>query len=369
MPPVVVFQEVTKTYPGNIQAVDGVSFELEEGEFLCLIGPSGCGKTTILKMVNRLVEPSSGSVYVEGKEVMEWDPIKLRRHIGYVIQQIGLFPHLNVEENITYVLSIMGVPHPVRRRKARELLDVIGLEESYLRRFPRELSGGEKQRVGVARALASDPKIVLMDEPFGALDQISKEQLQNELLRLHRRLGKTILFVTHDLQEAIKLSTRIGIMKKGRILQVGTVQELLFSPADPFVEEFLGAKGFFHTLHLLTASEVLEESVPVVREGRVGSPEENFLSRHPDGRGFVLVVDEKKRFLGAKNESGEVLRCATVTPFTPLEEVLRAMFVSGQTWAAVVDPEGGKLLGVVDFHSICSRLKGYCGRENEKMPS
>lgn len=365
----VVFQDVVKTYLGNIRAVDGVSFELEEGEFFCLIGPSGCGKTTILKMVNRLVEPSSGSIYVEGKEVMEWDPIQLRRRIGYVIQQIGLFPHLTVEENITYVLSIMGVNSSVRRKRARELLEIIGFEESYLYRFPRELSGGERQRVGVARALASDPKIILMDEPFGALDQISKEQLQNELLRLHRRLGKTILFVTHDLQEAIKLSTRIGIMKRGRVLQVGTVQELLFNPADPFVEEFLGAKGFFHTLHLLTASEVLEKDVPVVREGSSQNPGGGFSGRQEENWDFVLVVDEKQRFLEAKNLNGEVIKCATVMPFTPLEEVLRAMFLSAQDWAVVVEPDEGKLLGVVNFRSICSRLKGHCDRESEKLLS
>jgi len=188
--PVVVFQEVTKEYARGVRALEGVSFEVEEGEFFCLIGPSGCGKTTLLKMVNRLLEPTSGRIFVYGRDVRAWDPIALRRSVGYVIQQIGLFPHLTVEENMTYVLAIMGVPLQVRRQRARELLGVIGLDESYLRRFPGELSGGERQRVGVARALAADPKLIVMDEPFGALDQITRMRLQDELLELHRKLQK-----------------------------------------------------------------------------------------------------------------------------------------------------------------------------------
>jgi osmoprotectant transport system ATP-binding protein len=241
--PVVVFQEVTKEYARGVRALEGISFEVEEGEFFCLIGPSGCGKTTLLKMVNRLLEPTSGRIFVYGQDVRTWDPIALRRSIGYVIQQIGLFPHLTVEENMTYVLAIMGVPLKVRRQRARELLGVIGLDESYLRRFPGELSGGERQRVGVARALAADPKLIVMDEPFGALDEITRMKLQDELLELHRKLKKTILFVTHDLEEALKLSTRLGVMRGGRMLGVGRPYELLLAPPDPFVEEFLGRGG------------------------------------------------------------------------------------------------------------------------------
>ncbi len=363
MPPIVTFQKVVKIYPGNIRAVDEVSFALEEGEFFCLIGPSGCGKTTLLKMVNRLVEPSSGSVWVEGKNIMEWDPIRLRRHIGYVIQQIGLFPHLTVEENITYVLSIMGVTASIRKNRARELLHIIGLEESYLYRFPRELSGGERQRVGVARALASDPKIILMDEPFGALDQINREQLQNELLRWHGLLKKTTLFVTHDLFEAMKLATRIGVMRKGQLLQVGTAGELLFNPQDPFVRDFLGKRGFFHALQMLTAKEVMETTLPIVEEGNSHLPPSIPLDPYNLGWNFVFLVDQNRRLLGAKTVHGESIPCPTIAPASSLEEVLYAMFASAQSWVAIVN-EDGKFQGIVDFRLICSRLRNFCTRRD-----
>ncbi|MCX7667839.1 MAG: betaine/proline/choline family ABC transporter ATP-binding protein, partial [Atribacterota bacterium] len=295
---------MSKFYQGDTPAVDRVSLDIEEGEFLCLIGPSGCGKTTLLKMVNRLIEPTSGMILVEGQEVRRWDPIRLRRRIGYVIQQIGLFPHLTVEENMTYVLSITGKSLPERRRKARELLEMVSLNASYLSRFPRELSGGERQRVGVARALAADPKIVLMDEPFGALDQITREQLQSELLRLHQTLRKTVIFVTHDLQEAMKLGTRIGVMRRGQILQVGTPSELLFAPTDPFVEEFLGTSGFLQTFRMFTAQEVMLENPPVVIAGQTSGKDKAMQHSRNLGWDFFLLVDGNGHFLGAEHFDG-----------------------------------------------------------------
>ncbi|NSW76268.1 MAG: betaine/proline/choline family ABC transporter ATP-binding protein [Candidatus Atribacteria bacterium] len=357
---IVSFREVSKIYQGDTPAVNQVSLDVEEGEFLCLIGPSGCGKTTLLKMVNRLIEPTSGTIVVEGREVRKWDPIRLRRHIGYVIQQIGLFPHLTVEENMTYVLSIMGRPLSERRRKARELLEVVSLDASYLRRFPRELSGGERQRVGVARALASDPKIILMDEPFGALDQITKEQLQGELLRLHRSLRKTIVFVTHDLQEAMKLGTRIGVMRKGRMLQIGTPSELLFTPADPFVEEFLGTGGLLQTFRMFTAQEVMLRDLPVVVVGQSEGKDRAIQYSRDLGWDFFLLVDKEGRFVGAERVDGGSLPYSTVFPSTSFEEVLRRMFLASTSWVAVVDPSNGVLQGVVDFRFVCAHLQGYC---------
>lgn len=315
---VVAFHEVTKVYPGGVQALDRVSFEVQEGEFLCLIGPSGCGKTTLLKTVNRLVEPDSGRVEVYGKDVASWDPVMLRRRIGYVIQQIGLFPHLTVEENITYVLSIMGVPRHVRRKRAQELLEVVSLDASYLSRFPRELSGGERQRVGVARALAADPELILMDEPFGALDQITREQLQEELLQIHRKLKKTIIFVTHDIQEAMKLATTLGVMRKGKMVQLGTPYELLFAPQDPFVEEFLSKGGLFQVLRMVRVQDI-----PLLEP------------------------------------SGEVPR-ATIPISASLEEALWKMFLGGEHSIAVVEDGTGRIAGVLSFEYLCRLLPRYC---------
>lgn len=315
-----VFEEVTKDYGNDVRALDRVSLAVEEGEFLCLIGPSGCGKTTLLKMVNRLLEPTSGNVFVYGREVRTWNPIALRRSIGYVIQQIGLFPHLTVEENIVYVLAIRGDPPSVRRRRARELLKIVGLPESYLGRFPRELSGGERQRVGVARALAANPGLILMDEPFGALDQITREELQNELVRLHRELGKTIIFVTHDLQEAMKLATRIGVMRAGRILQVGKLDELLLAPRDPFVEEFLGRGGIWQ---LLGTFRVGDMPLQIVLEG------------------------------------GE-RTCPSVPASASLGDALRKMLLTGEKTLTVVEDGTGRPLGVLTFEDLCRVFHRYC---------
>jgi osmoprotectant transport system ATP-binding protein len=209
-----------------------------------LLGESGCGKTTLLKMINKLILPNSGFVKVKNKNISDWDTIKLRRSIGYVIQQIGLFPHMTVEKNIDYVLTLLKTEDSIKKKSALELIKLVGLDESYLNRYPRELSGGQRQRVGVARALAADPDIILMDEPFGAVDEINRNVLQNEMINIHKRLNKTIIFVTHDINEALKLGTRIILLNKGKIEQMGTKEELVFSPNSDFVRGFFGLKGF-----------------------------------------------------------------------------------------------------------------------------
>ncbi|PKM67334.1 MAG: glycine/betaine ABC transporter ATP-binding protein [Firmicutes bacterium HGW-Firmicutes-2] len=242
------FENITKSYDTSEIVIDHLSLTIPEGEFVTILGPSGCGKTTLLKMVNKLTPYSSGSITVDHKDIQDWDTIKLRRSIGYVIQQIGLLPHLSIEKNINYILNITKSDKKFRRGKAEELLELVGLSKDYLTRYPRELSGGQKQRVGVARALAADPKIILMDEPFGAVDEIARTALQDEILNIHKKLKKTILFVTHDIQEAIKLGTTIVLMNDGKIEQVGTKEDLIFSPANDFVREFFGIKGFQATL-------------------------------------------------------------------------------------------------------------------------
>jgi len=238
----IVLENVRKSFDqGSTWAVRDLSLEVKTGETLVLLGSSGCGKTTTLKMINRLIEPTSGNIAVKGRDVMDYDPVALRRSIGYVFQGIGLFPHLTVEENVAVVLRIIGRPTSERRSRAREMLSLMDLEpEIFAGRYPRELSGGEQQRVGVARALAADPDYLLMDEPFGALDAMTRDVLQAEMLRLKENLDKTIVFVTHDIFEALAIADRIAVMHEGILHQVGRKEELLQHPASDFVRDLFG---------------------------------------------------------------------------------------------------------------------------------
>lgn len=233
-------EHVTKSF-GRYKALDDVSIVVEEGEFLTVIGRSGCGKTTMLRVINGLQKPDSGKVYAAGEDVGEADLIRLRRKIGYVIQNKGLFPHMTVEKNIIYVPVISGQKDKRQNRKlAEELIGLVGLEREMLDRYPEELSGGQQQRVGIARALASRPKLLLMDEPFGALDEITKRAMQNELLALQKKLGMTVVFITHDIREAMKLGDRILVMEQGKIAQCDTPENVKKNPADEFVKELIG---------------------------------------------------------------------------------------------------------------------------------
>jgi osmoprotectant transport system ATP-binding protein len=232
-------KHVSKSFDGGQSfAVDDVSFDVCDGETLVLLGSSGCGKTTLLKLTNRLLEPTSGTIVVDAEDIAEQDPISLRRRIGYVFQGIGLFPHMTVAENVAMVPRLLGWPAEKRRERAHELLRIVGLDpETYAARFPEELSGGQQQRVGVGRALAGDPAYLLMDEPFGALDALTRNTLQQELLALKERLNKTIVFVTHDIFEALALGDRIAVLHAGRLQQIGTREEILQKPATDFVRE------------------------------------------------------------------------------------------------------------------------------------
>ena len=233
-------KHLTKSF-GRYKALDDVSIVVEEGEFLTVIGRSGCGKTTMLRVINGLQKPDSGKVYAAGEDVGEADLIRLRRKIGYVIQNKGLFPHMTVEKNIIYVPVISGQKDKRQNRKlAEELIGLVGLEREMLDRYPEELSGGQQQRVGIARALASRPKLLLMDEPFGALDEITKRAMQNELLALQKTLGMTVVFITHDIREAMKLGDRVLVMEQGKIAQCDTPENVKKNPADEFVKELIG---------------------------------------------------------------------------------------------------------------------------------
>ncbi|MFJ3906617.1 ABC transporter ATP-binding protein [Streptomyces sp. NPDC090025] len=236
------FEHVTKRYEDGTTAVDDLSFEVAEGELVTLVGPSGCGKTTTMKMVNRLVEPTGGRVLLGGEDVAAIDPVRLRRTIGYVIQQVGLFPHRTVLDNTATVPALLGWKKAKARERAAELLDLVGLDPgTYGHRYPEQLSGGQRQRVGVARALAADPPVLLMDEPFGAVDPVVRERLQSEFLNLQATVRKTVLLVTHDLEEAVRLGDRIAVYGQGRIEQFDTPATVLAAPATPYVADFVGA--------------------------------------------------------------------------------------------------------------------------------
>ena len=290
------FDRVVKRY-GNSVAVDHLSLEIKSGETVILVGPSGCGKTTSLKMINRLIEPTDGTISIDDRDTRTYDVNDLRRSIGYVIQQVGLFPHQTVAENIATVPRLLNWPKQRIQARVEELLDLIGLPAGdYARRLPAELSGGERQRVGVARALGADPNILLMDEPFGAIDPIARERLQNELLRLQSVVRKTIVFVTHDIDEAVKLGDRVALLSKGgKLEQFTTPEELLANPQSQFVTGFLGEGPLVRRLALIPIRDVelttvngAAPSTVVAVEGTLRDALDAVL-RAPDGR--VLVVD------------------------------------------------------------------------------
>ena len=269
----IAFHEITKQYPGTSKpAVDSVTFEVPEGSTCMLVGTSGSGKTTLLRMVNRLIEPTSGEIMIDGKNVLQENPILLRRRIGYVIQQVGLFPHLNIAENVRVTAEIAGGWTKQRlAERVDELLDLVGLPPAEFRsRFPRQLSGGQQQRVGLARALATDPAILLMDEPFGALDAITRARMQSELLRVQRDMHKTILFVTHDVEEAFKLGDQIAVLSEGKLVQLGTPVELLENPANDFVRKLVGGDSILRQLQYLPVSDALDREPEAVSSAHWG---------------------------------------------------------------------------------------------------
>ena len=267
----IVFDNVRKDYhragggAGSHAAVDGVTFRIEPGEFIVLLGPSGCGKTTLLKLINRLIEPTSGTIAIDGVEIHRKPAVELRRGIGYVIQQSGLFPHLRVRDNVAVVPSLLKWPKEETAQRVNDLLDLVGLPAAtYANRYPAQLSGGEQQRVGLARALAVRPRTMLMDEPFGALDAITRVRLQDEVKRIHQQFHQTIVFVTHDIEEAVKLADRIVIMRDGRVVQIGSPVEVVTAPANAFVTDLVGAGDLMRRLALLPVGQAVVPASPGV---------------------------------------------------------------------------------------------------------
>ena len=291
----VKFSNVVKTY-GEHVAVKNLNLEIPEGELVVLIGPSGCGKTTTLKMVNRLIEPTSGDIFIRDRNVMDLNPVALRREIGYVIQQIGLFPNMTIEQNIDVVPRLLGCSADRRKRRVFELLEMVNMKpDIYASRYPAELSGGQQQRIGVLRALAAEPPLILMDEPFGALDPIARESLQDELKSLQGRLNKTTIFVTHDMDEALKLADRIVVMNQGEVVQVATPEELLRKPANDFVASFIG-KNRLNGEALQSVEQIMQLN-PVTVSPQLGLAEGLALMKRRKVD-TVLVVDEQRKLLG-----------------------------------------------------------------------
>jgi len=362
------FRKATKQYPGaSTPAVDGLSLDVPAGEICVLVGPSGCGKTTAMRMVNRMIDITSGDILLGGRSVKDRDPVDLRRNIGYVIQQIGLFPHHTIGENIATVPRLLGWDKARITARIDELLELVGLDPHEMRdRFPAQLSGGQRQRVGVARALAVDPPVMLMDEPFGAIDPINRERLQNEFLRLQAELRKTIVFVTHDIDEAIKIGDRIAILQVGgKLAQYAPPAELLMAPANEFVEDFVGAD---RALKRLALQRVRDIDLWTVAKCRAGEPVTDVRKRIEEADlDIALLVDDEQRPIGWLSErglTGERVRPdlrSKARPIVELDDVLRDalsdLLAADSMYGPVVDAEG-KIVGALSIQVISHAVAG-----------
>ena len=363
---VVRYEHVTKRYPGtDAPAVEDLNLEVPAGEICVIVGPSGCGKTTAMRMANRMVEITEGDILIGEDSVRDRSPSDLRRDIGYVIQQIGLFPHRTITENIATVPKLLGWKDDRIAARTNELLDLVGLDRSLGKRYPVQLSGGQQQRVGVARALAADPPVMLMDEPFGAIDPINRERLQNEFLRLQAEIRKTVLFVTHDIDEAIKMGDRIAVMQVGgKLAQYATPAELLMSPANEFVEDFVGADRGLKRLALMRVSDVSLWEAPLAFAGQDTAEVRAKLAATPEVP-YALLVDSDRRPLGWLSERD--LSQATVPqrantladPVLDRDDVLRdalSDILQGTVQYAPVTDAGGGIAGILSVEIISDVL-------------
>jgi len=372
-------EDLSKVFPAQDEAaVDDLSLEIYEGEIVVLVGPSGCGKTTTMKMINRIIEPTSGRIFLQGEDVTRVNPDNLRRRIGYVIQQIGLFPHLTIADNIATVPKMLGWDKERTSKRVDELLETVGIDLSYRDRYPKELSGGQRQRIGVARAMAADPPIMLMDEPFGAVDPITRDRLQDEFLRLQQEIRKTIVFVTHDIDEAIKMGDRIAILKQqSKIAQYDTPERILTDPADEFVQDFIGSGPSIKRLSLSRISDIETADWPVAR--LTDSHDEVREKMRSTSRDHVLLLDEQEkpgRWVGKEEiqhddtpleESGRPA-VAIVEANANLYDTLDTMITSYKGSAIIVD-EGGRYKGVVDFDTVLEAINTMRPHEQDRHMS
>jgi osmoprotectant transport system ATP-binding protein len=357
---VIRLENVTKVYKDGTEAVKNLSLEISDGEFCVFLGPSGCGKTTCMKMINRLIPLTDGNIYIDDVDIMKQDPNELRRGIGYAIQNIGLFPHLTVWENIATVPMLKKWTREQQRGRAEELLELVGMDPGiFMDRYPSELSGGQQQRVGVARCLGADPPILLMDEPFGAIDPITRSKLQDEFLKIQSKIKKTIAFVTHDINEALKMGDKIALMRKGELVQYDEPSALLYSPSNEFVRNFVGSDRILKGMRLHKAKDVMRK--PSFSINVTESPTQVRERMQKAMRRWSIAVDEKNHFLGwityedldDTKSIREIVKPPTVTASydTPLNEALSMMLSSAIGTLSVLDDDG-KLLGVLSFQII-----------------
>ncbi|MFC8829989.1 ABC transporter ATP-binding protein [Streptomyces sp. NPDC057137] len=372
------FEHVTKRYPDGTTAVDDLSLEVGAGELVTLVGPSGCGKTTTMKMVNRLIEPTEGRIFMDGDDISTIDPVQLRRRIGYVIQQVGLFPHKTILENTATVPHLLGWQRGKGRARAAELLDLVGLDPSiYGDRYPEQLSGGQRQRVGVARALAADPPVLLMDEPFGAVDPVVREHLQNEFLKLQAAVNKTVLFVTHDIEEAVRLGDRIAVYGQGTIEQFDAPAAVLGAPATPYVADFVGADRGLKRLSVTPIEEGDLEQPPVLH---LDDPLRNAAAKlSKEGARWAVVLDAEDNLHGwisteQTGASGTVREHARrMEAWLPvgasLKQAFSTMLQHDAGWIAVIDKEEtGRFLGVLTPARLHEALRRSIDADAHAIP-
>ncbi|MFD1360478.1 ABC transporter ATP-binding protein [Lentibacillus salinarum] len=348
------FQNIKKVYADGTEALNNFSLKINEGELVTLIGPSGCGKTTTMKMINRLIEPTDGMIYINEMAINDYNIHELRWNIGYVLQEIALFPHMTIEENIAIVPDMKKWKRQDIRKRTNELLDMVGLDPSvYRQRKPSELSGGEQQRVGVIRALAADPDIILMDEPFSAIDPISREQLQRDIRKLQQEIRKTIVFVTHDMDEALALGDHVCLMKEGRIVQVDTPQQLVLNPKTDFVKDFIGERRSpWQTAidviadqtasHIISASAYTENAFP--------------------GHGTYMIKNEQNKFVGAVIDGQRTDDVVTLANHLSLDEATDILQENNQSIFPVL--KNDHLVGILTYKDVVAHLKRETARQD-----
>jgi osmoprotectant transport system ATP-binding protein len=373
------FDHVSKIYNGNKVAVEDVNLSFDKGEFICLIGTSGSGKTTTMRMINRMIDPTKGTITINGEDIQKKNPVELRRQIGYVIQNIGLMPHMTIRENITLVQRLLKVDKEEQNKTAEKMIDLVELPRDMLDRYPHELSGGQQQRIGVVRALAADQDVILMDEPFGALDPITRDSLQDLVKDLQERLGKTIVFVTHDMDEALKLSSRIAIMDDGKVIQFDTPENILQNPANDFVEELLGedrllqakpdtttvGEIMMNTAVSITPEKSLQNAIRLMREKRVETllivDEDNIL------KGFVDIetIDQERR-RGKASSIGDIINPNVfyVKESALVRDSLQRILKRGVKYVPVVD-DAKHLVGILTRVSLVDIIYDVLWGEEE----
>jgi osmoprotectant transport system ATP-binding protein len=361
-------QEVTKAYPGaeHIKAVDSLSFDLEEGEICTLVGPSGCGKTTAMKMINRLIPITSGKILIDNQNINRMDTIELRRNIGYVIQDIGLFPNMTIAENIGTIPKLKGWDHSRIAEKVENLLEIVNLPaKEFMNRYPRELSGGQQQRIGVARGMAVDPPIMLMDEPFGAIDPINREHLQDEFLKIQAKVQKTIVFVTHDIDEAIKMGDKICLLRNGKLVQFASPEKLLTEPVNEFAKDFVGGDRTLKRLNLLKIKTAMKPNPPVIIQNESIEKAKSMLAELK--LDHLIVVDNDKRLIGLIDKEQLTKKADKVGDITQpteafsqvsssLKDGLSEIFTHELGYIIVVD-EDKKVLGTLNEEGIKNILR------------